>query len=232
MNKTLLISTLTMATALGTGLLAPAGVYAQAATAAMAPTVTPIAMPSDTNPMMPGWSVKKSMLGRSVYNDAGVKIGKIEDLIISADRNLTYAIVGAGGFVGIGVHDVAIPIKQLEPHDGKIGMAGATKESIKALPEFVYARDSGAGIRERDRLVARADRDIAKAKAKVSALQSQSAAASVDAKVKIDQQVAALQNELTVAQGKLDQMKQASVGEWKQFESAVSAETARLRALL
>jgi hypothetical protein len=33
-----------------------------------------------------GWSVKKSILGRTVVNETGEKIGKIEDLIISEDR--------------------------------------------------------------------------------------------------------------------------------------------------
>ena len=60
-----------------------------------------------------GWSVKKSILGKAVYNDHNQKVGPVEDLIISPDRNLSYAIVGAGGFIGIGRHDVAIPVSQI-----------------------------------------------------------------------------------------------------------------------
>ncbi len=45
-----------------------------------------------------------------------------------------------GGFVGLGRHDVAIPINQLQEQDGKYVLSGATKEAIKALPKFEYAR--------------------------------------------------------------------------------------------
>ncbi|MBZ8143272.1 photosystem reaction center protein H, partial [Rubrivivax gelatinosus] len=33
-----------------------------------------------------GWSVKKTLLGKSIYNDAGQKVGEVEDLIIAPDR--------------------------------------------------------------------------------------------------------------------------------------------------
>ena len=53
---------------------------------------------------------------------------------------MSYVIVGAGGFVGLGRHEVAIPINQLQEQDGKYVLSGATKEAIKALPKFEYAR--------------------------------------------------------------------------------------------
>jgi hypothetical protein len=37
-------------------------------------------------------------------------------------------------------HDVAIPIEQLDFVNGKLVLAGATKDAIKALPEFQYAK--------------------------------------------------------------------------------------------
>jgi hypothetical protein len=56
-----------------------------------------------------GWSAKKKILGKAVYNDNKQKIGVVDDLIIAPDRSVTYAIIGVGGFVGVGKHDVAIP---------------------------------------------------------------------------------------------------------------------------
>ena len=53
---------------------------------------------------------------------------------------MSYVIVGAGGFVGLGKHDVAIPVNQLQEQDGKYVLSGATKEAIKALPKFEYAK--------------------------------------------------------------------------------------------
>ena len=87
-----------------------------------------------------GWSAKKNILGQTVYNEKNDKVGKIDDIIIAPDKAVSYAIVGAGGFVGLGRHDVAIPINQFTQQDGRIVLAGATKDAIKALPKFEYAK--------------------------------------------------------------------------------------------
>jgi hypothetical protein len=87
-----------------------------------------------------GWSVKKQILGQYVYNEQKQRVGKVDDLIIAPDTSVSFAIIGAGGFVGLGRHDVAIPVGQLKQQDGKFVLPGATKEAIKALPKFEYAR--------------------------------------------------------------------------------------------
>lgn len=87
-----------------------------------------------------GWSAKRQILGQSVYNDKGEAIGKADDIIIAPDKAVSYAIIGAGGFLGVGKHDVAIPVSQLKQSDGKIILSGATKDVIKAMPPFEYAR--------------------------------------------------------------------------------------------
>ena len=90
--------------------------------------------------VMEGWSAKKAILGKAVYNDKNEKIGTIDDLIITPDRSVSYAIIGAGGFLGIGKHDVAIPMSQLKLEKDKFILPGATKEALKALPKFEYAK--------------------------------------------------------------------------------------------
>jgi sporulation protein YlmC with PRC-barrel domain len=87
-----------------------------------------------------GWSAKRQILGKAVYNDKNERVGEVEDIIIAPDKAVSYAIVGAGGFLGIGKHDVAIPINQFKINDGKFVLAGATKDKLKAMPEFEYAR--------------------------------------------------------------------------------------------
>jgi sporulation protein YlmC with PRC-barrel domain len=86
-----------------------------------------------------GWSTKKQVLGKKVFNDSGETVGKIDDIIVSPDKAVSYAIIGAGGFLGVGRHDVAIPVNQLKENDGKFILAGATKDAIKDMPEFEYA---------------------------------------------------------------------------------------------
>ncbi len=87
-----------------------------------------------------GWSVTKQILGKDVRNDKGEKIGKVDDLIVSQDKAISYAIIGAGGFLGIDKHDVAIPVNQFKMVEGKITLPGATKDAIKAMPKFQYAQ--------------------------------------------------------------------------------------------
>jgi sporulation protein YlmC with PRC-barrel domain len=87
-----------------------------------------------------GWSAKKQVLGKAVYNEQNQRVGTIDDLIIAPDTAVSFVIIGAGGFVGIGRHDVLIPVEQLKQQDKKFVLPGATKEAIKALPKFEYTK--------------------------------------------------------------------------------------------
>jgi hypothetical protein len=87
-----------------------------------------------------GWSAKRQIIGQSVYNDKDERVGQVEDIIVAPNKAVSYAIVGAGGFLGLGKHDVAIPVSQFKLNDGKLVLAGATKDALKAMPEFEYAR--------------------------------------------------------------------------------------------
>ena len=87
-----------------------------------------------------GWSAKRQVLGRPVFNHKNEKVGTVDDIIISPDKAVSYAIVGAGGFLGVAKHDVAIPVNQFTQTDGKLVLPAATKDAIKAMPPFEYAR--------------------------------------------------------------------------------------------
>ena len=86
-----------------------------------------------------GWSAKRAILGQSVFNEKDERVGSIDDIIIAPDKAVSYAIINAGGFIGLTKHDVAIPVSQLKLVDNKLVLAGATKEALKASPPFQYA---------------------------------------------------------------------------------------------
>jgi hypothetical protein len=99
----------------------------------------------EMNAVVHGWSAKKDLLDKTVTNDQKEKIGKIEDLIVnrSTDAKLpvaSFAIIGVGGFLGIGKNDVAIPMEQIKLEEKQLVLPGATKAALKALPRFEYAR--------------------------------------------------------------------------------------------
>lgn len=92
-----------------------------------------------------GWSVERDLLGKTVVNDKNDKIGKIDDLIISPSKDgstpaASFAIIGVGGFLGIGKRDVAIPIEQIKLNQKQLTLPGATKDALKAMPPFVYQK--------------------------------------------------------------------------------------------
>src|ERR1700693_398311 len=59
------------------------------------------------------WRASK-MIGLNVYNSVSEKIGTISELIVDESGKLNAVVVGAGGFLGIGERDVAVPYSQME----------------------------------------------------------------------------------------------------------------------
>ena len=78
------------------------------------------------------------IIGASVVNDANDTVGKVDDIIIGTD-GLPYVILSVGGFLGVGNKLVVLPYNSINTKVDKLSMPGATKESLKALPEFKYA---------------------------------------------------------------------------------------------
>jgi len=95
--------------------------------------------PDEVKILAKGWSIKKDILDKDVFNDASEKVGTVADIIVTPDKALSYAIVGTGGFLGIAKHDVVIPINQFKIQNKRIILPGATKEAVKVMPEFKYA---------------------------------------------------------------------------------------------
>jgi sporulation protein YlmC with PRC-barrel domain len=124
----------------------PQGKSAETKTPATTPPVTPapiagkatlgIAVAEEAI-IAPGWRASK-LLKTDVYNDANQKIGKIDDFVVAPDGKLSVAVVETGGFLGIKSHRVAIPVQQFSDVGPKTVLPGATKEALKALPEFKY----------------------------------------------------------------------------------------------
>ena len=76
------------------------------------------------------------IVGQDVYGSRGEEIGEIEDIAVRNDRIV--AIVAAGGFLGLGEHEVAMPLERLQMNGERIVLPGMTEEQIEALPEYDY----------------------------------------------------------------------------------------------
>ena len=92
------------------------------------------------NTVVLGWSAKKAVLGKTVLNDLHQKIGTIDDVIITPENSVSFAIISTGGFLGLGKHDVAIPMNQIRAVNNEFILPGATKDALKVLPAFEYQK--------------------------------------------------------------------------------------------
>ena len=74
------------------------------------------------------------LVGRTVYGSNGEEIGEIQD-IVSRSGGSPEALVGVGGFLGIGERDVAIPLGSLRMEGDRLTTA-MTKENIEAMQPY------------------------------------------------------------------------------------------------
>jgi len=82
------------------------------------------------------WSVKDDMIGEAVHNESDDKVGDITDVLVSRDGKVTAFVVGAGGFLGMGEHNVAIPYDRITKTGDKLILAGYTKDQLKEMPKY------------------------------------------------------------------------------------------------
>ena len=83
-----------------------------------------------------------NLIGASVYGPDDKSIGSINDIVLDPGGAAEGAVVGVGGFLGIGEKNVAVPFKDLKvtkKDNGKVDkvMLTMTKEDLKNAPSFM-----------------------------------------------------------------------------------------------
>jgi sporulation protein YlmC with PRC-barrel domain len=61
----------------------------------------------------PGWRASK-LVGVNVYNNDNEKIGDISEILLDTSGKVSGVIIGVGGFLGLGQHDVLVQMDQLK----------------------------------------------------------------------------------------------------------------------
>jgi hypothetical protein len=95
-------------------------------------------MKVDPQSVATGYRTSK-VVGSAVLNEANETVGTIDDLIVTPTEKVPFAVLSVGGFLGMGSKYVVVPFSSLEVQDKKMVLRGATKDSVKSLPEFKYA---------------------------------------------------------------------------------------------
>ena len=86
------------------------------------------------------WRSSK-IVGADVHNEAGDKVGTVDDLLIQPKNQVLFAVLSVGGFLGMGDKLVVVPYDSLQMSKDKIVLPGATKDALKDLPTYEYKRD-------------------------------------------------------------------------------------------
>ena len=98
------------------------------------PTAPPMASPSS----MSDWRASK-LIGTAVYNQANERIGDVNEILLDNSGKVARVVLGVGGFLGMGEHEVAVPFTDLKvAQDGstmKI-VTSYTKQSLTAMPQW------------------------------------------------------------------------------------------------
>ena len=93
------------------------------------------------------------VIGTAVYNTAGDRIGSIEDVMLEKMSNgIMFAVIGFGGFLGVGEKFHAIPWSTLDYDEDKGGyVVPFTKEKLEAAPAYsINDLTKGDGTAARD----------------------------------------------------------------------------------
>jgi len=142
-----------------------AAVFASALIATPALAQTPKPAVSAQSASSAGLWQSSKLIGTNVYNDQNEKIGSIKELMVDKTGNLESAVIGVGGFLGVGERDVAVKFSDLkwsnEPVKSSTTGAGTTntaptnssagprtypdhaiynasKDQLSSMPQFDY----------------------------------------------------------------------------------------------
>lgn len=137
-----MIRTYVAAALLGTA-LAGGAAFAQT-TAPASPSPAPAASASidQTNLKGSNWRASK-LVGLAVYNDSNEKLGDISEILVDKSGRINAVIIGVGGFLGVGQHDIAVTFDKLKWVDEPIRSASADK--MPASPSSTTTTGAAGG---------------------------------------------------------------------------------------
>jgi hypothetical protein len=117
---------------IGTSLVSGAA-FAQTATTPSTPATSATPSAASSQSFTDNWRASK-VIGLSVYNDANEKLGSISELLTDKSGKITAAIIGVGGFLGVGQHDIAVNFDQLKWVDEPVKATTASADKMPGAP--------------------------------------------------------------------------------------------------
>jgi sporulation protein YlmC with PRC-barrel domain len=124
-------------------------IVASPALAQPAPSPSPVTpertQTTTTTAPTSGWRASK-LVGVDVYNNDNEKIGDISEILLDTSGKVSGVIIGVGGFLGLGQHDVLVPMEQLkfvnEPRAATTTTTTPPSTTTPSTPGTTSARSS------------------------------------------------------------------------------------------
>jgi sporulation protein YlmC with PRC-barrel domain len=111
---------------------------------ACSPALAQMAAPADRSPaasttsgaaanklMLKGnWRASK-LMGLDVYNENNEKLGDVNEIILDKSGKVTAVVIGVGGFLGMGEHDIAVSMDKLKFVEEPVRTSSTTATTTK-----------------------------------------------------------------------------------------------------
>lgn len=108
------------------------------ATTAAAPAAA-----SDTSSFKGSWRASK-LVGLNVYNDTNESLGSINDLLTDKNGDIKGAVIGVGGFLGVGEHLVVVAFDKLKFVNDPVAYTGASSAPATGARPSTSTTTTGA----------------------------------------------------------------------------------------
>ena len=75
------------------------------------------------------WRSSK-LIGLNVYNDQDEKLGAISEILLDKSGKVDFVVIGVGGFLGIGQHDIMVEMSKLKFVDEPVRTSSTTTSTV------------------------------------------------------------------------------------------------------
>ena len=110
-----------------------------------APAVRQTTATTEKMDLKGSWRSTK-LIGLNVYNRADEKLGDINEILLDHEGKVKAVVIGVGGFLGMGEHDIAVSMDKLrfmeEPHKSATAKVDRTESKTTGSANAPARRDA------------------------------------------------------------------------------------------
>ena len=78
----------------------------------------------------------EEIVGKTLYGPEGEEISSIKSIVVTRQGRTAALVVGVGGLLGLGEHQVAVPLDQVRLGGGDRLTTTLTKDALKSMPAY------------------------------------------------------------------------------------------------